>query len=172
MAKSAKEKLAEIAELEALLAEMPDEEDEKAVATYEEKNKDPNEVVEIRYRRVKRKHFASLKHELECEECGVTFHAHLPALFDGRLCGTNCAEIVIEKVRDLLAKFDVPHVVIAETSPALLNQDPPHLVKGGRDPRRVGSDGTPIEDTPEDVPVSAPVSAPLTLKEKIAARLK
>ena len=162
-------KAEEIAELQALLDAMPDDTDSEAVQKYEKENtEDPEEVVEIRYsRKVKRKHYHSLAHELICEECGVVFYKHLPAGYEGRLCGENCASTVLEIARDALACFLDPEAV-ATLSTALLARDPAHLSTGGADPRLrlQGRTIEPAYQAPE-----APTE-PLTLAEKIAARVR
>ena len=163
-------KAEEIAELQALIDAMPDGDDSEAVDAYETANPNANEVVEVSYRRVKNKHYHGVKHELICEECELTFYRHLPAKYDGRICGSNCASIVIEKARDILGTL-LSAPAIEALSPALLDIAPQHLQERGSDPRLLpGGADEPVDPAYPEAP-EAPV-APKTLAEIIADKLR
>lgn len=152
-------KAEEIAELVAMLAELPDDDDTVAIDKYE---KDPEDIHEIHYRRkVKNRHFHSLKTELICEGCGVTFYEHLPARYDGRLCGENCATIELDNARELLdkARDYAPTSWIRE-------------LEGNETLRKLAPEHLAPAPSIEVEPESEPVRAPQTLAEKIAAKLK
>jgi len=47
-------------------------------------------------------HFVGQQGEFECEQCGVIFTRSLPAPWEGRVCGSNCAEILLSGARERL----------------------------------------------------------------------
>lgn len=171
MAKSSKAQ--EIAELQAMLDAMPDDSDDEAIDEYEKENKeDPEEILEIRYRRkVKRKNWVGARMTLVCEGCGVTYYEALPGRYDGRLCGENCATIELENARELLDKArdyaPVSWIRELEDNNTLSKLVAPHLEAGTTpdlEPR-------PIPGAIERPATEAP-KKPQTIAEKIAARLK
>ncbi len=164
-------KAEEIAELQAMLSELPDDDDTVAIDKYE---KDPEDIHEIHYRRkVKNRHFNSLKVQLTCEGCGVTYYEHLPGRYDGRLCGENCATIELGNARELLdsARDFAPAQWIRELegNETLRRLTPEHLVSGA--PSDMTAARIAYLDR-DDSPAPQEPAKPLTLAEKIAAKLK